>query len=503
MGDMPDFALPDPRFGAATWVHDEHMHGSEAPLIQDAGLSPGSLARDGLPRALYVNGYSYYRERGFDMGEAPLPADAAAVASWRQRWLPRISAAAERQAAFGPGGVGPGGWEAAIEAHSGRLRTVFARLHMETMAIVIPAAQRFAAAWAECVGAPPEGANALLQGFANESTARGAAIRDLGMIALADPGVAAAVMAGRLPQAGSEPARRFREGFAALVARFGATTTMHLQDLPTWAEDHARPLAMIAAQAVRETRDPRALEAELAARREEEEARLAAHARTDAGARRALDLLAVARSLVPVSEDHNVLGDHPLLAASRRGWLNVGEELVRVRRLRAAEDVFYLRRAELVAQLEGREGPPGPGLVEERRALQARWRAVAPPGRLGAGDTAPAATGPAAATIRGLPASGGVYTGPARVVPSLDGAAALRPGDVLVVSATGPEWSAYFGLIGALVTDVGGMLTHAAVVAREYRIPAVVGTRVGTAAIPDGAAVTVDGTAGVVTVGGS
>ena len=88
----------------------------------------------------------------------------------------------------------------------------------------------------------------------------------------------------------------------------------------------------------------------------------------------------------------------------------------------------------------------------------------------------------------------------ARVVHSLADAAALRPREVLVAETTAPPWTPLFAVAAAVVTDTGGILSHSAVVAREYGIPAVVGARDATRAIPDGALVEVDGDAGTVRV---
>jgi phosphoenolpyruvate synthase/pyruvate phosphate dikinase len=100
--------------------------------------------------------------------------------------------------------------------------------------------------------------------------------------------------------------------------------------------------------------------------------------------------------------------------------------------------------------------------------------------------------------ISGIAASGGKVTATARVVPSLDEAERLRGGEVLVCPATMPPWTPLFSLASALVTDHGGVLSHTAIVAREYGLPAVVGTKVGTSLIRDGQKVTVDGDAGTV-----
>jgi pyruvate,water dikinase len=76
----------------------------------------------------------------------------------------------------------------------------------------------------------------------------------------------------------------------------------------------------------------------------------------------------------------------------------------------------------------------------------------------------------------------------------------MKPGDVLVAPITTPAWTPLFAMASAIVTDVGGPLSHGSIVAREYGIPAVLGTGVATRRIPDGQLITVDGNAGVVSV---
>jgi len=78
----------------------------------------------------------------------------------------------------------------------------------------------------------------------------------------------------------------------------------------------------------------------------------------------------------------------------------------------------------------------------------------------------------------------------------------LRPGDILVAATTGPSWTPLFATVAAVVTDTGGALSHGAIVAREYGIPAVVGTGIATAVIRDGQMLEVDGGAGVVRITG-
>src|SRR5260370_887698 len=102
--------------------------------------------------------------------------------------------------------------------------------------------------------------------------------------------------------------------------------------------------------------------------------------------------------------------------------------------------------------------------------------------------------------LRGLAASQGVYEGPARRVSGPSEFGRIIEGDVLVTGATTEAFNILLPLLGAIVTDSGGLLSHSAIVAREYGIPGVVGTREGTERISDGARVRVDGDAGEVTV---
>jgi pyruvate,water dikinase len=102
--------------------------------------------------------------------------------------------------------------------------------------------------------------------------------------------------------------------------------------------------------------------------------------------------------------------------------------------------------------------------------------------------------------VRGLAASPGIYEGTARLIWGPTELDRVHKGDVLVTQSTSDAFNIALPLLGAIVTDSGGLLSHAAIVAREYGIPAVVGTREATAIIPEGARVRVDGGAGEVAV---
>ncbi len=113
---------------------------------------------------------------------------------------------------------------------------------------------------------------------------------------------------------------------------------------------------------------------------------------------------------------------------------------------------------------------------------------------------APEPDKPQAATLTGLPASSGKYRGPARVVTSAAQFATVQPGDVLVTRATMPAYNVLLPIVGAIVTDKGGALCHAAIVSREYGLPAVVGTRDATSRITNGTLIEVDGDTGSVQI---
>jgi pyruvate,water dikinase len=102
------------------------------------------------------------------------------------------------------------------------------------------------------------------------------------------------------------------------------------------------------------------------------------------------------------------------------------------------------------------------------------------------------------AVVRGTGASAGIVSGPARIVLGPDDFGRVRPGDIIVAPSSNPSWVPLFTIAGGLVTNTGGVLSHAAVVAREFDLPAVVGTGDATTRILDGQMLELDGTTGYV-----
>jgi pyruvate,water dikinase len=185
--------------------------------------------------------------------------------------------------------------------------------------------------------------------------------------------------------------------------------------------------------------------------------------------------------------------------AYKQALLEEAERLVQAHVLRATDDVFFLTFQELHDVV--RTGRVDDQLVDRRREAFRSHRALRPPRVLtsdgevisGAYRRSAAPTG----ALIGLPVSAGTIEGRARVVHDM-AQADLQPGDVLVTTHTDPSWTPLFVVIAGLVTEVGGSMTHGAVIAREYGLPAVVGVEDATRLIPDGHRIRVHGTDGYV-----
>jgi rifampicin phosphotransferase len=185
----------------------------------------------------------------------------------------------------------------------------------------------------------------------------------------------------------------------------------------------------------------------------------------------------------------------------KRALLAEAARLVAAGVLGDPEDVFYLRFSELVDVVRTQRADAQ--LIARRREEFAAYGALTPPRVLTSDGEA--VTGayrrddvPSGALV-GLPVSAGVVEGRARVI--LDMAEAdLEAGDILVTAYTDPSWTPLFVAIAGLVTEVGGLMTHGAVIAREYGLPAVVGVVDATRLIPDGQRIRVHGTDGYVEI---
>lgn len=193
-----------------------------------------------------------------------------------------------------------------------------------------------------------------------------------------------------------------------------------------------------------------------------------------------------------------------MVAILRRAVLEAGRRLVNRGVLREAEEVFFLRFEELGPALRRSPTFDVAHTITARKTEYAHHQTLTPPSFIvGRYDPAAAMPAPAAADSRTLPGvavSPGVVTGRARVILQADAGERLQPGEILVAPYTDPGWTPYFLAAAGLVVDVGGLLSHGSVVAREYGLPAVVNVGHATRLIQTGQTIRVDGSRGVVTL---
>ncbi len=192
-----------------------------------------------------------------------------------------------------------------------------------------------------------------------------------------------------------------------------------------------------------------------------------------------------------------------VMGIARQALLEVGDEFAEAGTIERAQDLSFLNLSELEA-LSRNEPRDWKELIGQRREVYEREALRRQVPRLLASDGRAFYEGVGAATdtgdvITGSPVSPGVVEGLVRVVISPHDTR-LLPGEILVCPGTDPAWTPLFLSAGGLITEVGGMMTHGSVVAREYGIPAVVGVHQATTRLKDGQRIRVDGTAGKIVI---
>ncbi len=238
------------------------------------------------------------------------------------------------------------------------------------------------------------------------------------------------------------------------------------------------------------------------------------------------ELLEEARLTYRIRDERGVFSDIWASGIMRRGVLAAGRRLAGKGRIHDPEHLIDAGFEEMRSLVSGSDGPSADELAERFQYRTSHSAKDAPPvlGPEPPPPPDPSGLPPATARVmramgiaidalfgsseapheehllRGLAASGGVYEGPARRVSGPTEFDRIVEGDVLVTESTTEAFNILLPLLGAIVTDSGGLLSHSAIVAREYGIPGVVGTREATERIADGTAVRVDGDAGEVTV---
>ncbi len=252
---------------------------------------------------------------------------------------------------------------------------------------------------------------------------------------------------------------------------------------------------------------------------------------TDEEAQRFDEALGLSRAVFPYIEEHNIYVEHWSHAVFWEKVRDLAHVLVEADFLQEPSDLYYLNRFELdqvlfdVVESWG-IGVPARGVQHWRAEIAARRRMMA---ALRAAAPAPAyGTPPKEVTdpfaimnygvttervadwldqtasansdqIKGIPVSPGVVEGKVRVIRHENELSQLRPGEILVAQITAPSWASAFSVVAGVITDIGGMMSHAAIICREYGMPAVVSTGFATTRLQTGQRVRIDGRKGTVT----
>jgi pyruvate,water dikinase len=403
------------------------------------------------------------------------------------------------------------------EAVANRIRQW--ELHFLAVFPAMGSAMQFATLYEETFGPAPDNEHyRMLQGFPNKSVEAGQALYDMAQELKSVPAVAATITetaAERLlPEleqsaAGKQAASRLR----GYLDDYGWRSDQFELADPSWREDPRPMVYNLRAYLSDEATDPRIEQEKAVRERERLVGEMLARVDGDAAKRNPLQMMVtIAQQYLPVQENHNFYIDQMNTVLMRLPVLEIGRRLTAEGALEGPDDAFMLT----VNEAQDAVLKPDRSLAKrakERKEAVGYWSRIVPPQFIGTqpmeefrddiadrfwGLTHEPSTDPKVITGKG--ASRGQVTAPAKVVRNLSEADKLEPGDILVCEMTMPPWTPLFSTASAVVADSGGVLSHCAIVAREYGIPCVVGTVNGTRRIKDGQILTVDGAKGIVRI---
>jgi pyruvate,water dikinase len=371
----------------------------------------------------------------------------------------------------------------------------------------------------------------LLSGLSERSSEPARRLAELACIAAESPSIYTLLEAGEdiSTDTLAELDPEFAAAFSAYQHEFGCRVIEYTLHDPTLAETPALILSLIRDQLVRGF-DPAAVGSALDEKRTvaRDKAHAALEKRTVADRDRFKHALAGAELAYPVREDNEFYTISAPFALVRYMLLELGRRLASRGQIADRDDVFFLELEEARSAL--REGKKLHDQAAHRKGEHAWIEAHPGPAFYGEDPGPPPSFDRLPAEVRlamngflwyvergfpkvqenvlqsgdnrlnGIAASAGRYTGPVRVIRNESEFSKLQAGDVLVCPTTSPVWSVLFASVGALITDTGGILSHPAIIAREYQIPAVVATGNATSLLRDGLRVTVDGSIGVIDV---
>ena len=519
----------DPADANLTWtredVHmDECMPALSCEYVLHApafGLDRANLVFGPPARVVYraVHGYMYATRvllapaadmPGFEAAAVRRRRDAARALGrdWPERYLPAVLAQFSwiRAARIDDRASALAAWDAFWP----KVNDIWL-IHMLIVPPVYCLLEELAMAYAAMTGRPATDVPTFWQGRAATLQDLQQRLHALAALIRSSPEVASALASVRTlddlaPFEGGARVRDAIEGFLEVHGDVGQTGFGIMS--PSWS-DEPRLLFVELARLVRSGGDdPAPRRARLLAESDalEERTRDELRDRPDDLARFD-ELVAAAKACGSLSEEHNYWIDRLCQSHARRFILRVGAVLERAGYIEAAGDIMHLGITDVRDALS--TGADRRALIDERKRAFERDRRRRPPRSIGAPPAAPV---PSSAirdlsyrvqqtggdVLRGVAASPGRGRGPARLVNGPADFERFQRGDVLVCRATTVSWVPLFNMASGIVADVGGALSHAALVAREFGIPAVTGTGTALETLIDGELVEVDGTAGTV-----
>jgi pyruvate,water dikinase len=486
------------------------------------------LARNHI--VCFVNGFCY--SRGPDVDESKVTARQQrygalarryyrqGTSTWEAELAPLVDEALRPVQGFRPERAAM----PELVAHMERAMRAFARvlgdLHWRLAGANIPNRLDWGAVYHELTGEPPVDAGVFLQAIDHKTTRMVRSMRTLARVVQQDRtlrNIFSKRDYGRLndKRVRERPGvRRFNDAFRRFLRRHGRRTGRGFGsatgfDTPTWSMQPEQPLDMIAAYAELDLDQLDRLESEARAERLRQTRRV--RRMLDGDVRRLArfdSALAQAHQQACDLENHNHMMEQATGGVFREAIYHVGRRLVDEGGIDAPDDVLHFHVAELRRIAAGRGSPDLRAVVADRQAEYERRSRMQPPQHIGSGGPPPAqpfsifdlpdGVGLDGKLLRGVAGSRGRVRGKARVAPMTARPPKVEKGEVLVAVNAGPNWTPVFPLLGGLVLDQGAVFQHAALVAREYRIPAVIMTKDATSTIRNGQWVTVDGDQGIV-----
>ncbi len=362
----------------------------------------------------------------------------------------------------------------------------------------------------------------LFEGESTPSTRMIDGLYDLAKAAQASPEITSLVYnppedildrLGNLPEAGD-----FLNIYREFMHEFGARTGLGYGSdgtiiTPTWREQPEIILGMVSHYMNPDIPGPATVRAQAQEKRENQLKGLMSKCTDEASINDLEDEINFGRRQAAVMEIHNHYIDQLMNGQLRHAILGASERLVSRGILKGIEDIFWLHFDEITTALRSNEEISFEADISNRKAQHQEWDKLDPPPLIGIPD-ASLPKNPSQQrwlkegeirsekNLKGIGASPGRYYGRARIIPTSALLPDIEPGEILVARNAGPRWSPIIPALGGIVLDGGSVGQHHSIIAREFGIPAIVGTGVATSRIHDGAWITIDGDSGLVEMEG-